>query len=522
MDASRGAYARAPLCRRLHGWLQLYTGPKCLLYAPTHFERATYPEVARLRPKSRECLQISILSRMVCCCRICLHTERSDQSLCRIAVSMTVGSDGEKDGPADFLRQMKLYYGHFFPHDLIYRWLSYGNGKKGVAGDPTFFKRRELCFTLDGDIFVRYRSFQNGTELQQALKSKTPTKIDIGPVYTQDPEKRTAYKGDVAGAFKPVERELVFDIDLTDYDDVRNSSSGTAMSRQCWSLMNAAIQVMDCSLRQDFGFKHILWVYSGRRGVHCWVCDESARKMSDEQRAAVASYFAVYKGQEKGVPKVGLSAKMLNHPFVENAYDMLLHHWEQILEDQELLTTQRTRKLMLKIIVEGFLNEHESAEAWEKKLTTAMEDHKQGTQVNSFLWGILVAQAGSKAKHSFKWKRALQHVVFAFSYPRLDIEVSKKTNHLLKAPFCIHPKTGKVCIPISVKTAHEFNPDDVPTLSELIMALNECSSKGSMPQSRLQPILEKFEKCFLVPLERDSMHSLVESVREQNQHSLHW
>jgi DNA primase small subunit len=85
---------------------------------------------------------------------------------------------------------------------------------------------------------------QNGRDLQNALKEKVPTKIDIGPVYSQDPAKRAAYTGDTsATGFKPLERELVFDIDLTDYDDVRNSSSGAAMSKECWSLMHAAIQV---------------------------------------------------------------------------------------------------------------------------------------------------------------------------------------------------------------------------------------------------------------------------------------
>lgn len=57
--------------------------------------------------------------------------------------------------------------------------------------------------------------------------------------------------------------------------------------------MDMAVKVMDRGLREDFGFRHVAWFYSGRRGVHAWVCDEEARDLSDEGRSAVANYFEV-------------------------------------------------------------------------------------------------------------------------------------------------------------------------------------------------------------------------------------
>ncbi len=42
-----------------------------------------------------------------------------------------------------------------------------------------------------------------------------------------------------------------------------------------------------------------------------------------------------------------------------------------------------------------------------------------------------------------KLQRALSDLILQYTWPRIDAEVSKHRNHLLKAPFCVHPGTGQ-------------------------------------------------------------------------------
>lgn len=72
-----------------------------------------------------------------------------------------------------------------------------------------------------------------------------------------------------------------------------------------------------------------------------------------------------------------------------------------------------------------------------------------------------------------RYKYLKEEIYLTFLYPRLDAKVSTDIGHLLKSPFCIHPKTGKVCVPFKTENLNTFDPFSTPTINELVKAYDK-------------------------------------------------
>ncbi|KAL7677071.1 hypothetical protein ACOME3_003318 [Neoechinorhynchus agilis] len=281
---------------------------------------------------------------------------------------------------------LPIYYRRLFPSYIYCKWLS---GGEQPALSKTF-SRREFSFTLDNDVYVRYLSYSNHIEFEKDLVSKCPRKIDIGAVFNVKPKDHNCVR---AEAFKPTEKELVIDLDISDYDDVRSCCSGANVCTKCWPLITVAVKIIDKVLRDDFGYQHLLWVFSGRRGVHCWICDANARILNNQQRSALMDYLTVTKATSEGMSQ-RVQLRYPIHPSIERAIDLIERMFENYacIEQDFLGTNERVRDVFSKMLPNDVICLIESA--W-KELSL-----EPGSQISLKRWRSIVEICMADADYS--------------------------------------------------------------------------------------------------------------------------
>lgn len=326
----------------------------------------------------------------------------------------------------DLLRQ---YFRYLFPSNGMYNWLTYYQPDVSENDESKhfseYFYKREFSFTLQGDIYCRYNCFKNEKEFKDALISQTPIKIDIGAVYNMPPKNHSSID---SKAFLPQEKELVFDIDMTDYDDVRTCCEGANVCQKCWRFMSIAVKIIDKTIREDFGYKQLLWVFSGRRGVHCWVCDETTRKLTNEARTAIANYLTVHVGNE--MTSATALVEVPTHPALVRAKEIIGAEFSDIMmNEQNVLCDEKQRNKIANMLPKSEMKD-QITNSWEQY--TDYDNPENSAKLWRVFEKVILNPVHASKNKSVDF---IASAMFTFLYPRIDANVSKGINHLLKSPF---------------------------------------------------------------------------------------
>ena len=195
---------------------------------------------------------------------------------------------------------------------------------------------------------------------------------------------------------------------------------------------------------------------------------------------------------------------------------MKTHFQADILHDQDPWETDAKFARLLELLPDKTLND-----VLRKKWSSSPG------RSSTAKWADIDALAKSGASKNLDPKALLeakQDILLEYTYPRLDIEVSKHLNHLLKSPFVVHPGTGRVCVPINPKKLQDFDPLDVPTVNELLTEIDEWTppegETDSKPvadweKTRLKPYMDHF-RSFVVALMRDEKDVKIKRERDES------
>ncbi|NWT48549.1 PRI1 primase, partial [Chroicocephalus maculipennis] len=243
---------------------------------------------------------------------------------------------------------------------------------------------------------------------------------------------------------------------------------------------------------EDLGVRHRLWVYSGRRGVHCWVCDDAVRKWSPALRAAAVEYLTLVKSWDKVLalvpedilPAAAVPCRAAGRCAGSGGRVRAVRGAGPAASVVSLDRQPQHREPLRG----EFPKKRDSVQRWE-----LLKGRMERTRVSGRgaapgaaapprcpLTLSSPQRAGGPGRGPACY--ADWEIMLQYCFPRLDINVSKGVGHLLKSPFSVHPKTGRVSVPLDLQRLDQFDPFAVPTISSLCHELDAAGDDGEQEE----------------------------------------
>ncbi|TNJ27395.1 DNA primase small subunit [Giardia muris] len=377
---------------------------------------------------------------------------------------------------ADLAAPYAVYYDRYYPYAEIVRWLM-----RDGRVDPAYREWSYETLLRIGETFVsRFRSVETSEDLRKLLCFHPDTassfllKLDIGPIYSHP----MGIRDSAGSSFVSVERELVFDIDAGDFDRVRTCCQEASICPKCWRFMELVVPLLVLFANVN-GFNDYFFVFSGRRGLHAWMYDDVACRLTREMRlsllqsiqlvaADTGTFIDLRYDRENWL--CTLIYKEVCKPFfikmlVEQDWlggsvgdpTNALHH----IRETERVHLDQNIQVFIKNAVLLFNNANNVVAGGKGTKGRQSDLEKFDQALEGFIRKLVTIPNVAEPEVSFRrWELLekelggypdiLERLVVYYTYPRFDIEVTRTMNHLLKVPFSVHRKTCKISVPFPI------------------------------------------------------------------------
>jgi DNA primase small subunit len=350
---------------------------------------------------------------------------------------------------------IKIYYTKYFPFELIYSWIiKYGE-----------FNQREFSIIKLNNSIQRGLKFNSIEDFKHYIIEKDVVRIDIGP-YND-------------GKNNPFEKELIFDVDMSDYDiNHRICCSNDKICEKCWNYILVGIHILKFILEKNFAFKKIMFVNSGRRGFHCWVFDKEVIKLTNETRKCIIEFLKNYQNLSYKFQSIHL---LKNHE--TGIYEFLQTLEPYYLKILEILPLEFLIKVIKEIMnpllfkkIEQNLNELK--ENLKKEITSDDSSSSSNFFLSKKLWFNYISLIKNQLNNELVQFYILA-IQFYICFPLLDTNVTQTVNHLLKLPFSLHNKNFGVSLPIDLTKYDKFEHHHSPLHEEIVKNIDLLSFNNS-------------------------------------------
>mgnify|MGYP000488734160 CR=1 FL=1 len=296
-----------------------------------------------------------------------------------------------------------------------------------------------------GETYVRHNALLDLGDLTEFLARERPKHVYFSAGRYDDPSATTM---DGKGWHSS---DLVFDLDADHLPSTTQADSYAEMLATCKDALRRLLDFLE----DDFGFDDLLVVFSGSRGYHVHVRDESIQQLNRDARREIVDYVrGIGLEFDALVEEETVGGEMGRESPATNRYLPTDGGWGERIHSRLYALMTEVRNLEEEAALER-LQEFEGV--GEKKAQTA---HRFAQ--NRF---VEIERGNLSAHNVFEnLARQFAPVVVAEENAPIDEPVSTDTNRLIRLPGSLHGGSGLAVRPIPRADLDAFDPlvDAVP------------------------------------------------------------